>query len=136
MKKEHLTHLRADGQPAPAIGGTDYTSQSFNICWYIYVIQVCISVCVSIVTMTPMVAALYGIILEVVVPTSAIYQLLDTSVCHNKSILSTLTSSEAHRESLINITAGWLDCLLINNAHPKIYQPVHSLNVDIKNKCF
>ena len=61
--------------------------------------------------MTPMVTALYGIILEVDVPTFAIYQLLDTSVCPNKSILSTLTSSKAHRESMIIITAGWLDCL-------------------------
>ena len=46
VKTDHLTHLRADGQPAPAIGWTDYTTQSFHICWYIYVIQVCISMCI------------------------------------------------------------------------------------------
>ena len=34
VKIDHLIQLRADGQPAPAIGGTDYTSQSFHICWY------------------------------------------------------------------------------------------------------
>ena len=44
VKIDHLTHLRADGQPAPAIEGTDYTSQSFHICWYIHVCNPCVPV--------------------------------------------------------------------------------------------
>ena len=44
VKIDNLTQFRADGQPAPAIGGTDYTSQSFHICWYIHVCNPCVRI--------------------------------------------------------------------------------------------